>query len=154
VKTLVGISQILSLASSSFTEEHASSSGPQWRATLPAVSRQQRNRPTPWALAWLSQVQPTSPAISFVLHLKNQHFRAWQHIYVGVFPHTDTDNPTYGITFFKTVITMNGKSLETTYTPKWNTVFYFLNNMFFLIWNPISQRSLEVHFFNLMFPFL
>jgi hypothetical protein len=29
-----------------------------------------------------------------MLHLKNQTFRAWQYIYVGVFSHTDTDNPT------------------------------------------------------------
>jgi hypothetical protein len=94
VKTLVGISQILSLASSGFTEEHASSSGPQWRATLPAVFRQQRNRPTPRALAWTCQLRSTSPAASFVLHLKNQSFKAWQYIYAGVFSHTDTDNPT------------------------------------------------------------
>jgi hypothetical protein len=29
-----------------------------------------------------------------VLHLKNQPFRAWQYIYMGVFSHTNTDNPT------------------------------------------------------------
>jgi hypothetical protein len=29
-----------------------------------------------------------------VLHHENQHFRAWQHIYGGVFSHADTDNPT------------------------------------------------------------
>jgi hypothetical protein len=72
----VAISQILSPASSGFTEEHASSSGPQWRAILPAVSRQERNQPTPRALAWPSQLQPISPAASFVLHLKNLPFRA------------------------------------------------------------------------------
>jgi hypothetical protein len=36
-KTLVGTSQINSLASSGFTEQHAPSIEPQWRATLPAV---------------------------------------------------------------------------------------------------------------------
>jgi hypothetical protein len=90
----VGISQILSPVSSGFTEEHASLSGPQWRATLPAVFRHQRNRPTLRALAWRSQLQSTSPAASFVHHLKNQPFRAWQYIYMGVFSHADTDNPT------------------------------------------------------------
>jgi hypothetical protein len=36
-KTLVGTRQINSLASSDFTEQHAPSSEPQWRATFPAV---------------------------------------------------------------------------------------------------------------------
>jgi hypothetical protein len=36
-KTLVGTSQINSLASSGFTDQHAPSSEPQWRATFPAV---------------------------------------------------------------------------------------------------------------------
>jgi hypothetical protein len=90
----VGSSQILSPASSSFTEEHASSSGPQWRATFPAVFRHQCNWSTPRALAWPSQLQSIRPATPFMLHLKNQPFRAWQYIYVGVFSHTDTQNPT------------------------------------------------------------
>jgi hypothetical protein len=51
VMTLLGINQILSLASLGFTEEHASSSGHQWRATLPAVFRQQHNRANLLALA-------------------------------------------------------------------------------------------------------
>jgi hypothetical protein len=58
-----------------------------WRATFPAVFRQQRNRPTPRPLAWPSQLHSTSPAASFMLYLKNQPFRAWQYIYVGVFSH-------------------------------------------------------------------
>jgi hypothetical protein len=64
----VEISRILSLASSGFTEEHASSSGP-------------------------SEGQQFQQS-SFVLHLKKQPFRAWQYVYVGIFSHTDTDYPT------------------------------------------------------------
>jgi hypothetical protein len=60
----------------------------------PAVFRQQRNRPTPRALAWPTQLRSTGPASPFVLDLKDQPFRAWQCIYVGVLSHTDTDNPT------------------------------------------------------------
>jgi hypothetical protein len=45
-KTLVGISQINSLASSGFTEQHVPSSEPQWKATFPAVSKQQHCQPT------------------------------------------------------------------------------------------------------------
>jgi hypothetical protein len=46
-KTLVGTSQINSLASSGFTDQHASPSEPQWKASsLPAVSKQQRRQPT------------------------------------------------------------------------------------------------------------
>jgi hypothetical protein len=66
---------------------------PQWRATFPAVFWQQRNRQTPRPLAWPSQLHSTSPTALFMLYLKNQSFRAWQYIYVGVFSHTIQTTP-------------------------------------------------------------
>jgi hypothetical protein len=55
-KTLVGTSQINSLASSGFTEQHTSPSEPQWIAsTLPAVNKQQHRQPTSTTVARPSQ---------------------------------------------------------------------------------------------------
>jgi hypothetical protein len=45
-RTLVGIGQINPPVSSGATEQHASSSEPQWRSTLPTISKQQRRQPT------------------------------------------------------------------------------------------------------------
>jgi hypothetical protein len=100
----VGTSRIYSLATSSFTEEHASSGERQWRASSPSglpssssAGHHQENSPSR-----RKHEQPVRLQLPLCLLREPTILRAWQHSR-GFFPHTGTDARTEQETSLPTV---------------------------------------------------